>query len=142
MSVSKSEKRTLLVAGLILVVSYGVQWWMPHHMDYDRFDYRPADSLFNVLSTDTLVSPRSLKEADKRQTETLTPGSIDVNTATRSELVRLPKVGPVTAQNIINYRRKHGPFPNAESLLKVKRIGPKTLKKIRPYLKFNPTSGN
>ncbi len=56
---------------------------------------------------------------------------INVNTADAQELVQLPGVGPSTAQRIIDYRTEHGPFASIEDLVKVKRIGPKTLGKFR-----------
>lgn len=58
---------------------------------------------------------------------------INVNTATADELMRLPGIGPVTAQNIIA-SRSVAPFQTVNDLDKVKGIGPKTLEKLRPYV--------
>ncbi len=63
-----------------------------------------------------------------------TQGPIDPNTATAAELERLPGIGPVLAQNIIDYREAYGPFTRAEDLLKVPGIGEARLEQIRPYL--------
>jgi competence protein ComEA len=57
--------------------------------------------------------------------------TINVNTATASELQRLPDIGKVTAERIIEYRSAEGPFRTPEDLLKVKGIGKKVLEKIR-----------
>jgi len=43
----------------------------------------------------------------------------------------IPHIGPVLAQNIIDYRTQNGPFKTIEELVKVKRIGQKTLNKIK-----------
>ena len=59
---------------------------------------------------------------------------IDLNTATSELLQRLPGVGPVTAQRILDYRKKSGPFQSVDDLLAVKGISAKRLDKIRPYI--------
>ncbi|HDH06494.1 MAG TPA: hypothetical protein ENH01_12460 [Nitrospirae bacterium] len=56
-------------------------------------------------------------------------GLFDLNTATEKELQSIKGIGPVLAARIIAGR----PYRNADDLLKVKGIGPKKLKKIRPY---------
>jgi competence protein ComEA len=58
---------------------------------------------------------------------------IDVNTADAAELIRIPGVGPVTAQSILTARADR-PFSSVDDLERVKGIGPKTLEKIRPYV--------
>jgi competence protein ComEA len=66
----------------------------------------------------------------------LQPGDppVDVNVAGVEQLMTIPGVGPVTAQNIIA-ARAGGPFKSVEDLdLRVKGIGPKTLEKIRPFV--------
>ena len=42
---------------------------------------------------------------------------INLNKATLEELVRLPGIGTVTANRIIEYRQRHGPFRNIEDLV-------------------------
>jgi competence protein ComEA len=61
---------------------------------------------------------------------------INVNTANSKELQRLPEVGKVTAERIIEYRTTVKPFAAPEDLLKVKGIGAKTLDKIRDLITF------
>jgi len=61
---------------------------------------------------------------------------ININTATRSELMKLPRIGPKTADKIITYRSIHGSFRSLNDLQKVKGIGPKTVEKLRLYAKI------
>lgn len=51
-------------------------------------------------------------------------GRINVNTASASQLEQLPGVGPATAQAIVDYRRRNGPFAKVDDLDKVPGIGP------------------
>lgn len=62
--------------------------------------------------------------------------SISLNTASASELDRLPGVGPATAAKILEYRKAHGGFASIDELLAVKGIGPKKLADMRPYLRL------
>lgn len=50
-------------------------------------------------------------------------GLIRVNSASLSDLERLPGVGPVLAQHIVAYRDDNGPFDVVEDLLAVPGIG-------------------
>jgi competence protein ComEA len=59
---------------------------------------------------------------------------VNLNTATVTELMQLPRVGPRTAQRIIAFRQEHGPFQRLEDLMNVKGIGEKTFKRLRPYI--------
>ncbi len=63
---------------------------------------------------------------------------LDLNTASVEELERLPGIGPRTAQAIVDYRLKHGPFRRLEDLLAVPGIGPATLERIRPLVTLGP----
>jgi competence protein ComEA len=60
---------------------------------------------------------------------------INVNDAAAEELQRLPGVGPVMASRIVAERQKK-PFQAPEDLRRVSGIGPKTLEKLRPLVKF------
>lgn len=52
---------------------------------------------------------------------------VNINTATRDQLMNLSGIGASYADRIIEYRQKNGPFQAPGDLLKVKGIGEKTL---------------
>lgn len=70
-----------------------------------------------------------------REVDSLSPGLIDINRASATELERLPGVGPAIAQRIIQYRAQNGPFRSVDDLILVKGIGPKRMADIRPYIR-------
>lgn len=69
---------------------------------------------------------------------------INPNNASTASLVRLPQIGPSRAAAIIAYRESisrsdansRAAFRNCDDLRKVKGIGPKTVKNLREWLKF------
>ena len=66
---------------------------------------------------------------------------LDINAATAAQLQQLPGVGPGTAQEIISFREKSGPFQRVEDLLAIHGISKVKLEKLRPYVfvKGKPT---
>ena len=58
---------------------------------------------------------------------------VNINKASEVELAYLPGVGPTTAANIIQYRKRQ-PFQKAQHLMRVKGIGRKTFAKIQKYI--------
>ncbi len=63
---------------------------------------------------------------------------LDLNTATLDELQQLPGVGRVTAQAIVRFREKTGPFRRVEDLLAIRGITKRKLEKLRPYVTVAP----
>lgn len=59
---------------------------------------------------------------------------IDINLASAKELQELPGVGPKTADAIIQFRKKSGPFRRVEDLLAIRGISETRLAKMRPYI--------
>jgi competence protein ComEA len=64
-----------------------------------------------------------------------TSGSkVNLNTAGVEELDGLPKVGPVLAQRIVDWRKEHGPFKAVEELDAIDGVGPKMLEALLPLV--------
>ena len=61
-------------------------------------------------------------------------GSVDINTASKSDLMSLKGIGEKKADAIITYR-KETCFQNVNGLLRVKGIGPKFIEKNKKDLK-------
>ena len=63
--------------------------------------------------------------------------AVNVNTATKEELMTLNGIGEGKAQAIIDHRKKNGPFKSAADLDKVPGIGEGILKKIEKDVSFS-----
>ena len=61
---------------------------------------------------------------------------VNVNKDPIGVLVSLPKIGPVIAGRIVEYREKNGPFKALADLDKVKGIGQKTLATLKDLIEF------
>ncbi len=58
-------------------------------------------------------------------------GTVNLNTASQTELESLPGVGPVTAKSILDWRQRNGRFTSVDQLTEVDGIGPARLEKLR-----------
>ena len=60
--------------------------------------------------------------------------ALNLNTATKEELIALPGIGPAKAQAILDYRKANGVFKSVEELKDVKGIGAKRFEKLKGEL--------
>ena len=64
--------------------------------------------------------------------------TLDLNSASVTDLESLPGVGRRTAERIIEYRQKNGSFKKIEELMNVKGIGEKSFLKLKPLIAVSP----
>ncbi|MBP8007197.1 MAG: ComEA family DNA-binding protein, partial [Burkholderiales bacterium] len=60
--------------------------------------------------------------------------AVDLNSATRDELVAVPGIGPTKAQAIVDHRTANGPFKSVDDLRDVKGFRGKLVDRLRPEL--------
>jgi competence ComEA-like helix-hairpin-helix protein len=61
---------------------------------------------------------------------------IDINRAGEAQLLLLPGVGPTIARRIVAYRQVNGPYESIDTLHAVSGIGPKTVTRLRPFIRL------
>lgn len=99
-------KKTLHIFLLILLCACpGCNWQNPSQQ---------------VLSTANSFNPSS--------------GAIDLNSASREELMTIPGIGEKLADRIVQHRERHGPFRKPEHLILVEGFGEKRFTKIRHHV--------
>lgn len=63
-----------------------------------------------------------------------TTARININTASRAELERLPGIGEGLAARIIEHRERHGAFRRVEHLIIVRGISQRRFEALRPFV--------
>lgn len=138
---TRSQQRAFIIVAAISFASFAIRFawqYQSHQHDFSEFHGRFLSRLDSIRQSEKVDSVRLVRQALERkikQPESLI--LINPNTASAAELQRLPGIGEKMAARIISYRQKHGPFRRPEDLLNIKGIGPKSLQKIRKYLKVS-----
>lgn len=80
---------------------------------------------------DTVIKKKS-KFPEKKKEDKIV-GKININTASKVQLMRLKGIGEKTAEKIIDYRSKT-PFNSIEDIQNVKGIGPKKFESMKEHI--------
>lgn len=86
-----------------------------------------------MLEDETRLYIPTIDELEEIQVQS--DGKIDLNTASKDELMTLPGVGESKAALIVQYREKNGPFRQVEELMNISGIKEGLFSKIRDYIK-------
>jgi len=91
-----------------------------------------------IIGNNLRQTPQKKEEfqegVEKVEKETEKIEKFDINRADIETLSKLPGIGPVKSQAIVDYREKNGEFESLIELTNIKGIGKKTLAKLLPYL--------
>jgi competence protein ComEA len=130
---TRNELKVILFLAGALLIGAGLRWALSSSRPAPAsgFDYAAADRDFAERSR----PPTSGTPARPTPSTPSRTPAVNVNTAGREELMRLPGIGGVYADRILRYRREHGPFATVDDLDAVKGIGKKTLERLRPYVR-------
>ncbi len=68
--------------------------------------------------------------------------TVDINAAEWPEVAQVPGIGESLARRIVELRGEQGPYADHQELLRVRGIGPRTLERMKPFLRPLPETGN
>lgn len=147
---TKSEKRVIIFLIIVLTVGFLIKLYvevlskpdLPPY-DFTEFDekYKKASENYNrLLSGDTIIIDSSgvladsLENTKRKEFEKVL--SVNINTADRIELAKLPGIGDKMASEIISYRDKKGNFVRIEDIMKIKGIKKSKFEKLKDHIRI------
>ncbi|MGB2868373.1 MAG: helix-hairpin-helix domain-containing protein [Bacteroidota bacterium] len=126
LALTNTERKVILFLTGTMLAGLGLRLYRETFPDGPQFDYRSSDSTFAVLS--------AAPEDSSAEEQNGSSGRVNLNTATKGQLMQLPGIGETTAERILIYRDEQGRFTSVDELTKVKGISRKKLERLRPYL--------
>ncbi len=153
---TETEIKVILFLAVGFLIGFGIKAYNDNSKpEYKSYDYTQDDSLFNyynnraeknlndeknrkedkiVDSKEEVLDFSSTGFAKKKSLPLPEEKSINLNEADLQTLIRLPGIGKITAQKIIDLRSKKSKFENLEELMEVKGIGKVKFNKIKKFL--------
>lgn len=142
---TQTEGRVVLFLVGTFLLGYGIRMFRSDHPTQDPSQYAASDSEFaarsalmdkdDSLDAASIVSsqPTYPRTRNGNSASNLALASVDINTASKDELIKLPGIGEAMAERIIIYREENGPFRKLDDLTEVKGIGKKKFERLAPY---------
>lgn len=141
---TKNEARIILFLAITFLAGIGIKIFKSSYTSKPEYDYSSVDSEFYARSA--IADSASLKLSSKENLADESNGtgrqilsskdssSININSATITELMGLPGIGEGIAKKIVTYRKINGNFNSVSDLKKVGGIGEKKFEKILPLV--------
>jgi len=110
------------------------------NLNLDSLNEDSDTAVFNQKVRMLQQSEDSLKLVEKEKKDkgkkeyALTGKKINLNTATKEQLMSLPGVGEKTAEKILSYKTENKSFKKIEDIMGVSGIGEKKFEKMKEYL--------
>jgi len=129
-ALTKTEQKVILFLTITLFAGAGIRLYQATFPSAPQFDYRVSDSTFAALSTGAEESTSDTTR-DNADEESIT---VNINTATKQQLMDLPGIGEVTAERILSYRDENGKFDSVGDLRKIKGMSKRKLEQLKPLI--------
>ncbi len=125
---TKNEQKVFLFLSLVMLSGVAVK-------AYKAYIVPPSAPNFNYSVSDSIFTARSITN-DSLSTDsgTVAGKKIDLNSASKTELMSLPGIGEAMAERIMLRRDEKGKFKTINELRKIKGIGEKKFEKLKPHI--------
>jgi competence ComEA-like helix-hairpin-helix protein len=129
-ALTSTERKVILFLVVTLLAGAGIRFYETTFPSAPQFDYRASDSTFAALSAaQDDSSDGTIKEGILDAS-----GKLNINTATKAQLLDLPGVGEVTAKRILEYRAETGKFSTIDELRAIKGMSKKKIDNLKPLI--------
>ena len=112
----------------------GQQYFIPTIQDVEGMNRLDYTNSFPEVTGNTNTSIAGGKANTEKLSEQVTSDHVNINTATREELMTLPGVGEAKAVSIITYRETVSQYETIEDIMKVSGIKQGLFQKIRDQI--------
>jgi DNA uptake protein ComE-like DNA-binding protein len=90
-------------------------------------------------TTVTRINPSANRERTRVARDSA-PALVDLDVASEAEIEKLPRIGPVLAQRIVEDRTAHGPFGSLAGFERVRGVGPSLSALLGTRVTFSGTA--
>lgn len=89
---------------------------------------------YNNTTANKILLPKTDNESQQITDDNKNNGLININSANKEEIQKIPGLGEAKAQKIIDYRNENGLFKTKEEIMNVSGIGNSIYEKIKNYI--------
>ena len=141
LALTGTERKVILFLSGTVLLGAGIRLYQETFPSVPKFDYTESDSTFAALSekkieeatTDRSILADSNAEESIAEDDTAT-SNVNINAASKQELMTLPGIGEVLSDRIIAYRTDVGLFRSIDELRKVKGLSKRKLEQLAPFI--------
>jgi len=127
LELTKTERNVILFLVITMITGAMVRLYQTEIPNLPQFNYQALDSTFTVLNA---APEKNLNTAAAGFAIGRLSGKLNINKATKQQLIDLPEIGKVTAERILKYRKETGEFNTIEDLLAIKGISRRKLERL------------
>jgi competence ComEA-like helix-hairpin-helix protein len=131
LALTKTERNVILFLVTTMMIGAAIRVYQVTFPALPQFQYRTSDSTFTVLSA---TSEDSMNVAPISKETGEESGKLNINMATKQQLMDLPGIGEVTAERILKYRKETGKFTSLQDLRAIKGISKNKLERLSPMI--------
>ena len=91
-------------------------------------------ALASLIAAQPQMAVAQSRTSSRSTAKPAVTGPVNINTASVTELQTLPGIGAKTAERIVEYRQKNGPFKKIEDVMNVRGLGEKNFLKLKEQL--------